>query len=136
MQERGEKYRERVAGVSDKVIGHVEAMHPDEILTRSSQLEKIDTIARRAFGLNEAPSGQGSLSLSVLTNHAIVQMKASLPTVPSPENFTVVFYGLRPFCCKTARFCVTPCERLTTETPSVCDGMQRWENTRKKSFFN
>src|SRR5678816_1559543 len=46
MQERGERYRERVAGVSEKVINHVEAMHPDEILTRSAQFEKIDTIAR------------------------------------------------------------------------------------------
>jgi hypothetical protein len=86
MQERGERYRERVAGVSEKVIGHVESMHPDEILTRSSQFEKIDTIARRAFGLNEAASGQGALTLSVLTNHAIVQVKATVPTVPLPRE--------------------------------------------------
>jgi hypothetical protein len=86
MQERGERYRERVAGVSEKVINHVEAMHPDEILTRSAQFEKIDTIARRTFGLNEAPPSQGSLSLNVLTNHAIVQVKASLPSIPSPAE--------------------------------------------------
>ena len=83
MQERGERYRERIAGVSERVVGHIEAMCPDEILTRSAQFEKIDTIARRTFGLNEAPSGHGSLTLSVLTNHAIVQVKATLPTVPS-----------------------------------------------------
>jgi hypothetical protein len=76
MQERGERYRERVAGVSERVVGHIEAMCPDEILTRSAQFEKIDTIARRTFGLNEAPSNQGSLTLSVLTNHAVVQVKA------------------------------------------------------------
>ena len=58
MQERGERYRERVASVSERVIGHVEAMHPDEILNRSAQFEKIDTIARRTFELNEAPSNQ------------------------------------------------------------------------------
>jgi hypothetical protein len=84
MQERGERYRERIAGVSERVVGHIEAMCPDEILTRSAQFEKIDTIARRTFGLNEAPSGQGSLTLSVLTNHAVVQVKASLPTALSP----------------------------------------------------
>src|SRR6476660_2631909 len=61
MQERGERYRERIAGVSERVAGHVEAMDPDEILTRSAQFEKIDTIARRTFGLNETPPGQGSL---------------------------------------------------------------------------
>jgi hypothetical protein len=86
MQDRGERYRERVAGVSERVIGHVEAMEADEILTHSAQLEKIDTIARRTFGLNEAASAQGSLTLSVLTNHAIVQVKASLPTAPSPDE--------------------------------------------------
>src|SRR6266550_4394253 len=76
MQERRERYRDRVAGVSERVVGHIEAMCPDEILTRSAQFEKIDTIARRTFGLNEAPSNQGSLILSVLTNHAVVQVKA------------------------------------------------------------
>jgi hypothetical protein len=58
MQERGERSRERVAGVSERVVGHVESMDPDEILSRSAQFEKIDTIARRTFGLNEAPSAQ------------------------------------------------------------------------------
>ena len=75
MQERGERYRERIAGVSEKVIGHVESMDPDEILTRSAQFEKIDTIARRTFGLSEALPSQGSLTLSVLTNHAVVQVR-------------------------------------------------------------
>src|SRR5438132_10686945 len=84
MQERGERYRERIAGVSEKVVGHLEAMRPDDILNRASQLERFDTVARRTFGLNESPSGQGSLTLSVLTNHAVVQVKASLSTVPSP----------------------------------------------------
>ena len=86
MQERGERYRERVAGVSERVVGHVESMDPGEILTRSAQFEKIDTISRRNFGLNEAPPSQGSLSLNVLTNHSLVQVKASLPTIPSPAE--------------------------------------------------
>jgi hypothetical protein len=61
-------------------------MHPDEILDRSAQFEKIDTIARRTFGLNETPPGQGSLSLNILTNHSLVQVKESLPTDPSPAE--------------------------------------------------
>ena len=85
MQERGERYRERVAGVSEKVIGHVEAMEADEILSRSSQVEKIDTVARRTFGLDNAEEGTGALNLNVLSGgRAIVQVKASLPAVPSP----------------------------------------------------
>jgi len=86
MQERGERYRERIAGVSERVVGHIEAMCPDEILTRSAQFEKIDTIARRTFRLNEAPPSQGSLSLNVLTNHSVVQVKATLPAAPSPDE--------------------------------------------------
>ena len=52
------------------------------------------------------------------------------------ELFTVVFYGLRIFGRKTAQLCVTQCEWLTTETPSISDAVQRGENTRKKSLLN
>jgi len=52
------------------------------------------------------------------------------------ELFTVVFYGLRIFGRKTAQLCVTQCEWLTTETPSISDAVQRSENTRKKSLLN
>jgi hypothetical protein len=86
MQERGERYRERIAGVSERVVDDIESMCPDEILTRSAQFEKIDTIARRTFGLNDVTSSQGCLSLNILTNHSLVQVKASLPTVPSPTE--------------------------------------------------
>jgi hypothetical protein len=36
-----DRYRERVAGINERVIGHVESMEADEILSRSSQVEKI-----------------------------------------------------------------------------------------------
>ena len=85
MQERGERYRERIAGVSEKVAGHLEAMGPDDILSRASQVERFDTVARRTFGLNEAPASQGSLSLNILTNHSLVQV-ASVPTAPPPAE--------------------------------------------------
>jgi hypothetical protein len=75
-----------MADVSEKVAGHLETMGPDDILNRASQLERFDTVARRTFGLNEASPSQGSLSLNVLTNHAVVQVKATLPTAPSPAE--------------------------------------------------
>jgi hypothetical protein len=40
MQERGERYRERIAGVSERVVGHIEAMCPDEILTAVRNLRR------------------------------------------------------------------------------------------------
>src|SRR4030095_14819040 len=76
MQERGQRYRGRIAGVSERVVGHVETMHPDEILSRSAQLEKIDTVARRTFRLDDAPPSQGCLQLNILANHSAVQVIA------------------------------------------------------------
>jgi hypothetical protein len=75
MQERGERHRERMAGVSERVVDHLETMHPNEILSRSSQVEKIDTVARRTFGLDTPASGSGAVNLSVLCGgRAIVQV--------------------------------------------------------------
>jgi len=75
VQERGERYRERVAGVSEKVVDHWESMEADEILSRSSQVEKIDTVARRTFGLDDTASGNGAVNLNVLWGgRAIVQV--------------------------------------------------------------
>jgi hypothetical protein len=83
MEERGERYRERIAGVSEKVVGHVERLPADEILTRSAQLEKIDTVARRTFGLNDVTPSSGALNLNVLTNHSAIQI---LPAAASPDE--------------------------------------------------
>jgi len=66
MQQRGERYRERVAGISERVIGHVESMEADEILLRSAQVEKIDNVARRTFGLDSPQAGSGAVNLNVL----------------------------------------------------------------------
>ena len=75
MQQRRERYRERMADVSEKVAGHLESMGGDEILSRSSQVERIDTVARRTFGLDNAEKGTGALNLAVLSGgRAIVQV--------------------------------------------------------------
>ena len=75
MQERGERYRERMAGVSEKVAGHLESLEADEILSRSSQVEKIDTVARRTFGLDNPAAGSGAVNLHVLSGgRALVQI--------------------------------------------------------------
>ena len=61
--------------VSEKVAGHLESLETDEVLSRSSQVEKINTVARRTFGLDMPASGSGSVNLNVLTGgRAIVQI--------------------------------------------------------------
>jgi hypothetical protein len=75
MEQRGQRYRERVANVSERIANHLESMEADEILSRSSQVEKIDTVARRTFGLDSPAAGSGTLNLNVLTGgRAIVQI--------------------------------------------------------------
>jgi hypothetical protein len=64
-----------MADVSEKVAGHLDSLEADEILSRSSQVEKIDTVARRTFGLDIPAAGSGALNLNVLTGgRAIVQI--------------------------------------------------------------
>jgi hypothetical protein len=75
MEQRGERHRERMAGVSERVVDHLESMDADSILSRSSQVEKIDTIARRTFGLDIPASGSGAVKLHVLSGgRAVVQV--------------------------------------------------------------
>jgi hypothetical protein len=75
IEQRGERYRERMADVSEKFVSHIASMDADSILTRGAQVEKIDTVARRTFGLDNSASGSGALNLHVLTGgRAIVQI--------------------------------------------------------------
>lgn len=64
LRERGERHVERMAGVTEKVLPHLEGMEPDEILARVDQVEKLDKIARRNFGLlNDGPAPGLTLNL-------------------------------------------------------------------------
>ena len=72
----------RTAKFSEKVAGHLESLDADEILTRSAQLEKIDTVARRTFGLDDTASGNGAVNLNVLWGgRAIVQVNQKTSSV-------------------------------------------------------
>ena len=46
MEQCGQRYRERMADISEKVVSHIASMDTDSILSRSSQVEKIDTPLR------------------------------------------------------------------------------------------
>jgi len=66
MHGREEPHRERMAGVTEKVLPHLESMQPDSILDRVSGIEKYDRLARRNYGLSDNQAGSGSLDLNVL----------------------------------------------------------------------
>ena len=66
MQQRGERHLGRMANIVEKTMPHVEAMEPGAILDRVDDVEKLDKVARRTFGLNDDNPYQG-FSLNVLS---------------------------------------------------------------------
>jgi len=65
LRARGERHVERMAGVTERGVAHVEALEGGAILDRVGAIEKLDRIARRSFGLDDRPAGGLSLDLSV-----------------------------------------------------------------------
>jgi len=53
MQQRGERHVERMAGVSERAVDHIETMDGHEILNSIDRIEKTDKVARRTFGLED-----------------------------------------------------------------------------------
>lgn len=51
MQQSGERHVERMAGVSERGVDHIETMGGLEILNSVDQIEKLDKVAGRTFGL-------------------------------------------------------------------------------------
>lgn len=66
MHERALRHVDRMAGVTEKVLPHLERMPADSILHRVDQVEKLDRIARRAYGLDTATGNPGALNINVL----------------------------------------------------------------------
>ena len=52
MQQRGQRHVDRMAGVSERGVDHIETMDGPEILGSIDQIEKLDKVARRNFGLD------------------------------------------------------------------------------------
>ena len=65
MQQRGERHLERMAGVSERGVDHIETMDGPGILCSIDQIEKLDKVARRNYGLDDAQA-TGEISLNVL----------------------------------------------------------------------
>ena len=55
--ERGQRHLQRVAGIVEKTLPAVERMKPGAILDRIEDIDRLDKIGRRTFGLDEGGSG-------------------------------------------------------------------------------
>jgi len=74
MQERGQRYTERMAGVSEKLLPHLESMQPGAILDSARDIEQLDRVARRNYGLDNQPQIGGLINVAIMTNRAAVQV--------------------------------------------------------------
>src|SRR5215475_8191580 len=53
MQQRAERHVERMAGISERGVDHIDTMRGPEILNSVDKVEKLDKIARRTYGLKD-----------------------------------------------------------------------------------
>jgi len=65
MRQRGERHLERMAGVSERGVDHIETTDGPGILRSIDQIEKLDKVARRTFQLNDSQA-TGQITLNVL----------------------------------------------------------------------
>ena len=70
MQRRGERHVERMAGVSERGVDHIETMDGPKILNSVDEIEKLDKVARRTFGLDNNPLPSG-FTLNVLNINSL-----------------------------------------------------------------
>jgi len=71
MQQRGERHVKRLASVPERAVDHIETMNGPEILNSVDQIEKLDKVARRTFGLNDIPATGFTLNVLNLGDCAV-----------------------------------------------------------------
>jgi hypothetical protein len=74
MQQRAARHVERIADISERVVDHVDKQHPALVLAQIDDVEKLDRMARRTYGLSDGQQSGGAFSLNILTGQAAVQV--------------------------------------------------------------
>ena len=70
LAERGQRHLRRMAGVSEKAVDHIETMDGPAILNSVDQIEKLDKVGRRTYGLKDDAEG-GHFTLNMLGLHLV-----------------------------------------------------------------
>jgi hypothetical protein len=65
MQQRGERHVGRMAGVTERGVDHVEKIAGNETLTSIDEIEKLDKVARRTFGLSDGDSHDNNVMVNI-----------------------------------------------------------------------
>jgi hypothetical protein len=85
MQKRGQRHMGRIAGISERVVDHVETMQPGEVLGSIHEVEKLDRMARRTYGLGDSAGAGGTLALNILTNQAAIVVSRDFEVAKASE---------------------------------------------------
>jgi len=65
IQQRGERHVGRMANIVEKTLPHVEAMQPGAILDCIDDVDTLDKVARRTFGLGTENGNGGNVMVNV-----------------------------------------------------------------------
>jgi hypothetical protein len=65
MQKRGERHVERMAGVSERGVDHIETMDGPGILNSVDRIEKLDKVARRTFGISDGDAHGDNVAVNI-----------------------------------------------------------------------
>jgi len=65
IQKRGERHIERMAAVSERGVDHIETMDGHEILDRVEDIEKLDKVARRTFGISGSDAHGDNFAVNI-----------------------------------------------------------------------
>lgn len=64
MAERGRRHLQRMAGMVERVLPHVEGLTPEAVLDRIEDVDRLDKIGRRTFNLDAR--GGGAVRINIL----------------------------------------------------------------------
>jgi len=65
IQKRGERHIERMEAVSERGVDHIETMDGHEILDRVEDIEKLDKVARRTFGISGSDAHGDNFAVNI-----------------------------------------------------------------------
>lgn len=86
MRQRAERHVQRIAGVTESVLPHLETMQPAAILDSIHEIEKLDRVARRNYILDQQPITGGALNVNILTSQAAIQIAHPMSTRSGPPQ--------------------------------------------------
>jgi len=66
LRDRAENYREKMAGLGERLMPHLQSLSPGALLDESDKIDRMDRVARRAFGLDKEIGDRPLINMNLL----------------------------------------------------------------------